>query len=106
MALMISGAALYAVTSVIVRRRTQEIGVRIALGSDSRKVLGLVLRRPFVLVASGVAVGTLMTFVFDIASPLVVLGYGGVMLVVCMAGCFAPAMRALRIAPMDALRVE
>jgi hypothetical protein len=106
MALLISSAALYAVTSVIVRRRTQEIGIRIALGSDSPGVLALVLRRPFFHVASGVLVGTGMTLVFGIASVFAVLAYGTLMLVVCMVGCVAPAIRALRIAPMDALRTE
>jgi hypothetical protein len=106
MALLISGAALYAVTSVIVRRRTQEIGIRVALGSNSRGILALILRRPFYHVASGVLVGTALTLLFGIASVIAVLGYGMLMLVVCMAGCVAPAMRALRIAPMEALRTE
>lgn len=106
MALLISGAALYAVTSVIVRRRTQEIGIRMALGSDSQGVLALVLRRPFFHVASGVLVGTALTLLFGIANVFAVLAYGTLMLVVCMVGCVAPAVRALRIAPMQALRTE
>ena len=106
MALKISSAALYAVTSFIVRRRTQEIGIRMALGSDSQRVLALILRRPFLHVASGVLVGTAMTVVFAIANVFAVLAYGTLMLVVCMVGCVAPAIRALRINPMQALRTE
>jgi ABC-type antimicrobial peptide transport system permease subunit len=75
-----------------------------ALGSDSRGILALILMRPFIHVASGVLAGTLMTFVFEIVSVFEVLGYGALMLVMCMVGCAAPAIRALRIAPMQALR--
>jgi predicted permease len=112
MALLISSAALYAVTSFTVRRRTQEIGIRVALGSDSQQVLALILRRPFLQVASGVLVGTVATLAYAIGSGitasilLAVLTYGTLMLVVCMVGCAAPAIRALRIKPMQALRTE
>ena len=106
MALLISSAALYAVTAFSVRRRTQEIGIRVALGSTPRRVLALILAQPLVQVGSGVLVGTALTILFDIANVFAVLGYGALMLVVCMGGCAVPAIRALRIQPMDALRTE
>jgi putative ABC transport system permease protein len=106
MALLISGAALYAVTAFSVRRRTQEIGIRVALGSTPRRVLALILARPLVQVGSGVLVGTALTVLFDIANVFAVLAYGTVMLGVCMVGCAVPASRALRIQPMDALKTE
>ena len=112
MALLISSAALYAVTSFTVRRRTQEIGIRMALGSDPQRVLALILKRPFLQVASGVLVGTVLTLAYAIGSGitasilLAVLTYGTLMLLVCMVGCAAPAIRALRIKPMQALRTE
>ena len=112
MALLISSAALYAVTSFTVRRRTQEIGIRMALGSDPQRVLALILKRPFLQVASGVLVGTVLTLAYAIGSErtasvmLANIAYGTLMLVVCMVGCAAPAIRALRIKPMQALRTE
>jgi ABC-type antimicrobial peptide transport system permease subunit len=66
----------------------------------------LILAQPLVQVGSGVLVGTVMTLVFDIANVFAVLGYGAVMLVVCMVGSAVPAIRALRIQPMEALKTE
>jgi predicted permease len=115
MALLVSVAAIYAVTAFDVGRRTREIGVRVALGSDRRRIVGSVLARPLVPVGSGVLVGTVLTMLFvssdhDLgftpAIAVAVLAYDALMLAVCTLGCAAPARRALRIDPMQVLKAE
>lgn len=115
MALLVSVAAIYAVTAFDVGRRTREIGVRVALGSGRRRIVGAVLARPLAQVGAGVLVGTVLTLLFVSSdhdhrlTPAVaaaVLAYDALMLAVCMLGCAAPARRALRVDPMQVLKAE
>src|SRR5690606_20009821 len=121
-ALVLSLAGIYAVLSFTVARRTREIGVRVALGASSRRVVTATLRRPLFQVALGVAAGTAIVFTAAILSRntefpgseqdltlqgmAMILGYGLVMLGVCLLGCLVPARRALSIEPTVALRTE
>ncbi|HEX6938709.1 MAG TPA: ABC transporter permease [Longimicrobiales bacterium] len=116
-ALILSWAGIYAVLSFDVTRRTREIGVRVALGGDARRVLLALFRRPMLQVGLGVGVGTLAILVLHIitsdpgreplARQIAQIGaYATVMMGVCMLACIVPARRALRIEPMEALRVE
>jgi predicted permease len=121
-ALILSLAGIYAVMSFAVARRTREIGVRVALGASRRRVVAATFRRPLVQVTLGVVVGT--AIVFTAASLLkyteiagwetgltpqgmaLIIGYGILMLGVCMLGCVVPTRRALNIEPTTALRTE
>jgi predicted permease len=108
---------LYGVMSYSVAQRTREIGIRMALGAEQGKVIGMVMREVLLLIAIGVAVGVpaalLLTRV--IKSQLYgleahdpwTLGLATALLaiVACAAG-YVPAMRASRVDPMKALRYE
>ncbi|MEZ5284921.1 MAG: ABC transporter permease [Vicinamibacterales bacterium] len=118
--LTLAASALYAILSLVVSRRTREIGIRVALGASRWDVAREVATRAVVQIGIGVALGLpfagLLSYEF-----LEVTGAGGsvpiavamasalglaVMLLVSVAACAAPTVRALRIAPMDALRAE
>jgi ABC-type lipoprotein release transport system permease subunit len=121
-ALLLSLAGIFAVLSFTVARRTREIGVRVALGASRRRVVAATFRRPFFQVALGVAVGTAIVFTVALLTRYtefpgsesdltpqamaMIVGYGIVMLGVCMLGCVVPTRRALDIQPTVALRTE
>ena len=121
-ALVLSLAGIYAVLSFTVARRTREIGVRVALGASRRRVVVATFRRPLFQVALGVVVGTAIivtaaTLMRNTELPgsesdltlqgmTMIIGYGMVMLGVCMLGCVGPTRRALNIEPTIALRTE
>jgi putative ABC transport system permease protein len=123
-ALLLSLSGIYAVLSFIVARRTREVGVRVALGASARKVVTALFRRPMIHVSLGVIAGTVLIAVAAIAvqyttefdgipkrgltGPEIALltGYGTFMLAVCALACIVPALRALRVQPMEALRAE
>jgi predicted lysophospholipase L1 biosynthesis ABC-type transport system permease subunit len=121
-ALLLSLAGIYAVTSYTVSRRTREIGVRVALGANPREIVTSVLRRPLLHVCLGIVIGTILTgglsgaigidavrehgAVSTLVSVGVVMLYGVVMLGVCLLACVVPTWRALSIQPTDALRTD
>jgi len=116
-ALVLSAVGLYAVTAYSVAQRTQEIGVRMALGAQSQQVMWLVLRRAFLQLAVGLpigiagafAVGRLMQSVLAQTSgrdPLTIAAIAAVMCFVSVAACLWPARRATRLDPVAALRNE
>jgi hypothetical protein len=121
-ALVLSLAGIYAVLSFTVARRTREIGVRVALGASRARVVAATFRRPLLQVALGVVVGTAIIFIaatliqdtefpgserdLTLQGIAMILGYGIVMLGVCLLGCVAPTLRALNIEPTIALRAE
>jgi len=109
----LSAASLYALMSVAVALRTREIGIRVAIGASSRAVLSSLFRRVAAQVGIGIVAGNILVAVLlnimigDIR-PAVVLppmaAASLVMLVVGLCACVAPALRALRIQPTEALR--
>jgi putative ABC transport system permease protein len=121
-ALVLSLAGIYAVLSFTVARRTREIGLRVALGASRQGVVLATFRRPLFQVALGIVVGTAIIFAGavlsrntelpgsenDLTLPgmAMIVGYGIVMLGVCLLGCVAPTRRALNIEPTIALRTE
>ena len=116
--LFLSAMGLFSLMSISVSRRTREIGVRMALGANPRHVLARLVRHAMLLMGSGVAVGG------GLVMLVVALGGGptgrpaddvvlfaawiavtaAVMLVAGLLACVEPALRALRINPIDALR--
>ena len=117
LALVLACVGLYGVTAYSVARRTSEIGIRMALGADRVKVVGLVLRGALIQLGLGLAVGVPLALAGGrlLANQLygvkthdpVTLGVAATLLAICalLAG-FVPARRAASIDPMRALRTE
>ncbi len=116
-ALALAAIGIYGVMMFLVRQRSHEIGVRIALGAARADVLRLVLGRVVLLAAIGLGIGLALaltlarwlgTFLFEI-KPTDALTYllGGIVLfLVALLAAYVPARRATRIDPVTALRVE
>jgi putative ABC transport system permease protein len=115
--LLLALLGVYGVVSYSVARRTQEIGVRMALGAGRTDVLRVVMRQGLILVATGAALGTAgaLGATRVIASELYGVKssdpwtFSGAFLLVLIVGCLAcwvPARRAMRVDPMVALRYE
>jgi putative ABC transport system permease protein len=119
-ALVLSLSGIYAVLSFIVARRTREIGIRVALGADRRRVISAIFRRPLIQVSIGVLAGNaLLAFAGSVetempgltgdlsVAQLAILGaYGFLMLGVCLLACIVPTRRALSVEPTVALRMD
>ena len=116
-ALMLAAVGTYGVLSYSVEQRTQEIGVRMALGAQARQVLGMVLRQGVGLVAIGLVLGVLLALalrqvlagmLFGVAAtdPTIFASVVVVLSVVSLMACYLPARRATRIDPLVALRSE
>lgn len=114
-ALLLSLAGIYAVMSFTVARRTREIGTRVALGADPRRIVASIFRRPLIHVALGVVAGSVLVaaLMFGIYGDAlsarqvsVVVAYAALMFGVCLLACIVPTRRALRVEPIEALRVD
>jgi putative ABC transport system permease protein len=116
-ALLLSAVGLYAVTAYSVTQRTQEIGVRMALGAQPRQVLWLFQRRTIVQLAIGlvlglagaVGVGKLLRSLLvrtEATDPSTLISIAALLIVVALAASVWPARRATRLDPVVALRYE
>jgi putative ABC transport system permease protein len=116
-ALLLAALGIYGTISYLVNERTHEIGIRLALGANRTKILGMILRQGLDLAIAGTAVGLagalvvshLMAGVLYGVKPTDPVTFAGVaILLVCIAllACYIPARRAMRIDPMAALRCE
>ena len=117
LALLIACVGLYGTMAYAVSRQTNEIGIRMALGAEQPRIIWMVLRGMLALTATGLAVGlicawsamsTVKSFVFGMkpADPLAILLAVGILTAASVLAGFAPAMRASRIDPLNALRHE
>ena len=115
--LTLAAIGLYGVMSYSVRRRTREVGIRMALGAKPLAVLGLVLRQGLTVTGIGLGIGVLIALALGRFTASVLYGTSGtdlltfaivstVLLVVATAAILVPASRAARIEPTTALRYE
>jgi len=111
LAVVFSAAGLYALMAVAVARRTREIGIRLALGANPRHVLGIVFARAGRQLGGGIIAGNSLILLLawradSLTADLVVssLITSIIMAAVGVLACAAPARRALRVQPTEALR--
>jgi putative ABC transport system permease protein len=116
-ALILAAVGLYGVVAFFVALRTQEIGVRIALGARRSDVLRLVLGQGARMAALGVVVGigaslaitrlmSSLLFVISATDPLTFAGVALLVSLIALAASYIPARRAMRVDPVKALRYE
>lgn len=116
-ALVVAVVGLYGLIGYSVAQRTQELGVRLALGAEPGKVLALVLREGLVLAILGVLIGSagslalhrvLQSLLFETSATdgWTFAACGALFIVIALAASYVPARRAARLDPTEALRCE
>ena len=116
-ALILALAGIYGTVAYTVAQRTQEIGIRVALGATSREILGLVLFGSLKPVIAGLGVGLVLALAFtrlldglvygiSTTDPLTFISLPVVLGVVAFLAGLFPALRATRVDPLEALRVD
>ncbi|HEV7550890.1 MAG TPA: ABC transporter permease [Candidatus Angelobacter sp.] len=117
MALLLAATGLYGVLSYGVARRTNEIGIRMALGAGKGRVIQMILRETGIMIVLGVVAGVIFTaigvqliksklFGLGALDPVTVLSAVGILTVVALIAGYVPAARAARVNPTQALRHE
>jgi predicted permease len=116
-ALLLASIGIYGVTSHAVSQRTQEVGIRMAMGAPRSTVRTLMLRQHVTPALAGVAIGLAGAFVLSRFVSSLLYGVGAMdpvtyaavtlaLIVVAVAACWIPASRAMRVDPLVALRTE
>ena len=117
LALLLAAIGIYGVLSYVTAQRTQELGVRAALGASTLDLVRLVLVGAAIPVGAGILVGlmgslvatrVLQTLLFETTptDPATMIGVGALLLFVAVLACYLPARRAASVDPMVALRHE
>ena len=115
--LLVASLGLYGLLSFLVAGRTQEIGVRMVLGAEPRRVLGMVVWRGLSLTLAGLAAGAVLALAaarllhgllygVSATNPKIASAAALLLLLAALAACYFPARRAARIDPARALRQE
>jgi predicted permease len=117
LALLLSAVGIFGVISYVTGQRTQEIGIRVAMGAQSSDVLRLVLGHGMRVALLGVAIGLaaalgltrlIASQLYGVSAndPLTFVGVAALLTLVALAACYIPARRAMLVDPMVALRNE
>jgi putative ABC transport system permease protein len=117
LALALTVIGLYGVISYLVNQRTQEIGIRMALGAQMRHIMQLILKQGVVLVALGVVIGLIAAIVLtrlmshllygvSATDPATFSAIALLLTFIALVACYLPARRAARVDPIQALRAE
>jgi predicted permease len=114
--LMLAIIGVYGVLSYVVSQRTNEIGIRMALGAQRKDILRLVYRQGFWIAGIGLTLGLAAAFavahllasmiVVSATDPTTYLGISAIMIAVVLTACYVPARRAASVEPMAALREQ
>jgi predicted permease len=113
-ALALAAVGLYGVLAYLVAQRTQEIGIRLAVGADRSQILGMVLKQGLSLAAAGLVIGLLgalaltrlmQGLLYEVGpnDPITFVTVAAVLLLIALAASFLPARRATTVSPMTAL---
>ena len=117
LALLLSSIGIYGAVAYSVAQRTTEIGVRMALGAQTRDVLQLVVRQGMAPVLIGLAIGIVATFglgrlvaaqLYQVSAhnPLLLIAAATLLAMAALLACLLPARRATHVDPVQALRAE
>ena len=117
LAMSLAMAGVYGVMAYVVGQRSNEIGLRMALGASSRDVMGLVLKQGLTLAGTGIALGLagaavstrlLTSVLFEVkpTDPITYLAVSALLVFVAVSACLIPARRATHVDPLVALRQE
>jgi ABC-type antimicrobial peptide transport system permease subunit len=114
-ALALAAVGIYGVLAYLVSQRTQEIGIRMAVGADRSRVLGMVLRQGLSLAGVGIVVGLIGAFaltrlmqslLYEVRpdDPMTFVAVAAALMLVALIASVLPARRATRVSPVIALR--
>ena len=117
LALLLGTIGIYGVISYIVAQRTNEIGVRLAVGAEPGAVASMILRQNAAVTAAGAVVGLavalastrfIAVLLYGVSpnDPLVFAGTSALVLAISLLACWVPSRRAARLDPLMALRAE